>query len=87
MAPGGGGGGALSSYKLMGMCRGMDSHCHDSIDQNWVIFLIVIRIGSRIFGILGVRICVNLCYNDLLKRLYKVDTKLGSRKLHFLKSG
>ena len=56
MAPGGGeGGGALSSYKLMGMCRGMDSHCHDSIDQNWVIFLIVIRIGSRISGILGVR--------------------------------
>ena len=53
--PLGGGGGALSSYKLMGMCRGMDSHCHDSIDQNWVIFLIVIRIGSRIFGILGVR--------------------------------
>ena len=54
VAPGGGGG-ALSSYKLMGMCRGMDSHCHDSIDQKWVIFLIVIRIGSRIFGILGVR--------------------------------
>ena len=33
------GGGALFSFKLMGMCRWMDSHFHDSIDYNWVIFL------------------------------------------------
>ena len=34
----GGGGGALPSNRLMGMCRLIGLHCHDWIDYNGVAF-------------------------------------------------
>ena len=49
-----GGGGALPSNRLMGMCRWMGSHFHDCIDYNGVAFSTeLLGMGSHIFGILG----------------------------------
>ena len=51
-----GGGGALPYKRLMGMCRWMGSHFHDWIEYNGVVFSIgFTRMGSHIFGFLGVR--------------------------------
>ena len=51
-----GGGGVLSTNRLMRMCRWMGSHFHDWIDYSGVVFFNrVTRMGSQIFGILGVR--------------------------------
>ena len=36
------------------MCRWMGSHFHDWIDYNGVAFSILTRMGSHIFGFLGV---------------------------------
>ena len=53
----GGGGGALSSNTLMGMCRWMGRIFTTGIDYNGVAFRNrVTRMGSHIFGIWGVRI-------------------------------
>ena len=54
----GGGGGALPSNRLMGMCRWMGSHFHDWIDYNGVAFSIykATRMGSLVFRIWTVRI-------------------------------
>ena len=35
-----GGGGVLPYKRLMGMCRWMESHFHDSIDYNGITFLV-----------------------------------------------
>ena len=55
----GGGGGTLPSNGLLGMCRWMGSHFHDSTDYNGVafssIFNRVTRMGSHFFGTLKVR--------------------------------
>ena len=48
-------GGVLPSKRLLGMCRWMGSHFHNWTDYNRVTFLVVIRIGSQIFGIFGIR--------------------------------
>ena len=59
MTPGGGGGAALTSNGLLGMCRWMGSHFHDSTEYNGVafssIFNKVTRMGSYFFGTLRVR--------------------------------
>ena len=48
--------GVLPNNRLMGMCRWMGSHFHDWIDcDGVVVFNRVTRMGSHIFGILGVR--------------------------------
>ena len=56
---GGGGGGALPINGLMGMCRWMGSHFHDTTDYNGAafssIFYRVTRMGSHFCGILRVR--------------------------------
>ena len=48
-----GGGGALPNNGLLGMCRWMGSHFHDSTDYNGVTFSSIInrvtRIGSHFF--------------------------------------
>ena len=53
------GGGALPSNGLLGMCRWMGSHFHDSTDYNGVafssIFNRVTRMGSHFFGTLRIR--------------------------------
>ena len=49
----GGGGGALTSNRLMGMCRWMGSHFHDWIDYNGVPFSIELLEWGRIFSGLG----------------------------------
>ena len=53
------GGGALPSNGLLGMCRWMGSHFHDSTDYNGVtfssIFNRVTRMGSHFFSTLRVR--------------------------------
>ena len=46
---GGGGGGALPSNRLMGMCRWMGSHFHDWIDYNGVAFSKELLEWGRIF--------------------------------------
>ena len=52
-----GGGGALPSNGLLGICRWMGSHFHDSTDFHGVafsnIFNRVTRMGSHIFGTLS----------------------------------
>ena len=48
-----GGGGALPSNRLMGMCRWMGSHFHDWIDYNGVAFSIELLEWGRIFSGLG----------------------------------
>ena len=45
-----GGGGALPSIRLMGMCRWMGSHFHDWIDYNGVVFSIELLEWGRIFS-------------------------------------
>ena len=53
------GGGELPSNGLLGMCRWMGWHFHDSTDHNGVafssIFNRVTRMGSHFFGTLRVR--------------------------------
>ena len=49
MSPGGGGG-ALPSNRLMGMCHWMGSHFHDWIDYNRVAFSIELLEWGRIFS-------------------------------------
>ena len=49
----GGGGGALPSNRLMGMCRWMGSYFHDWIDYNGVAFSIELLEWGRIFSGLG----------------------------------
>ena len=49
----GGGGGALPSNRLMGMCRWMGSHFHDWIDYNGVTFSIALLEWGSIFSGLG----------------------------------
>ena len=49
----GGGGGALPSNKLMGMCRWMGSHFHDWIDYNGVAFSTELLEWGRIFSGFG----------------------------------
>ena len=53
------GDGELPSNGLLGMCRWMGSHFHDSTDYNGVafssIFNRVTRMGSHFFGTLRVR--------------------------------
>ena len=67
-----GGGGALPSKRLMGMCRWMRSHFHDWIDYNGVVFSIDSLQRGRIFsGFRGKNI--NPFYNDIVKRIYNVD--------------
>ena len=51
--PGAGGGGALPSKRLMGMCRWMGSHYHDWIDHNRVVFSIELLEWGRTFSIFG----------------------------------
>ena len=46
----GGGGGALPSNRLMGMCRWMGLHFHDWIDYNGVAFSIELLEWGRIFS-------------------------------------
>ena len=54
-----GGGGAQPGNGLLGMCRWMGSHFHDSTDYNGVafssIFNRVTRMGSHFFGTLRVK--------------------------------
>ena len=45
-----GGGGALPSNRLMGMCRWMGSHFHDWIDYNGVVFSTELLGWGRIFS-------------------------------------
>ena len=45
-----GGGGALPSNRLMGMCRWMGSHFHDCIDYNGVAFSKELLEWGRIFS-------------------------------------
>ena len=45
-----GGGGALPSNRLMGMCRWMGSHFHDCIDYNGVAFSTELLEWGRIFS-------------------------------------
>ena len=49
-SPGGGGGGALPSNRLMGMCRWMGSHFHDCIDYNGVAISTELLEWGRIFS-------------------------------------
>ena len=51
--PGGGGGGALPSNRLMGMCRWMGSHFHYWIDYNGVAFSIELLEWGRTFSGFG----------------------------------
>ena len=48
-----GGGGALPSNRLMGMCRWMGSHFHDWIDYNGIAFSIELLKWSCIFSGFG----------------------------------
>ena len=49
----GGGGGALPSNRLMGMCCWMGSYFHDWIDYNGVAFSIELLEWGRIFSGFG----------------------------------
>ena len=58
LVPEWGGGGALPSNRLMGMCRWMESHFHGWIDYDGVAFSIELLKWGRIFsGFGGKNIC------------------------------
>ena len=67
-----GGGGALPSKRLMEMCCWMGSHCHNWIDYNGVLFSIELLEWGCIFSGFGSK-NINPFYNDIVKRIYKVD--------------